>query len=74
LKISSSSLGKNFYTHDFCTTFKITGIFTDVGVVPSALIVLEVDELPILAFVKASNYADVAVDDTEMDKSYLELG
>lgn len=46
----------------------------DVGVVPSALIVLEVDELPILAFVKASNYADVAVDDTEMDKSHLELG
>lgn len=52
----------------------MTGIFTDVGVVPSALIVLEVDELPILAFVKASNYVDVAVDDTEMDKSYLEFG
>lgn len=41
---------------------------------PKALIVLEVDELPILAFVKASNYADVAVDDTETDKLYLELG
>ena len=46
----------------------------EVGIVPKALIVLEVDELPILAFVKASNYADVAVDDTETDKLYLELG
>jgi hypothetical protein len=46
----------------------------EVGTVPKALIVLEVDELPILAFVKASNYVDVAVDDTEMDKLYLEFG
>lgn len=46
----------------------------EVGTVPKALIVLKVDELPILAFVKASNYADVAVDDTEMDKLYLEFG
>lgn len=46
----------------------------EVGTVPKALIVLEVDELPILAFVKASNYADVAVDDTDIDKSYLEFG
>lgn len=46
----------------------------EVGTVPKALIVLEVDELPILAFVKASNYTDVAVDDTEIDKLYLEFG
>ena len=46
----------------------------EVGTVPKALIVLKVDELPILAFVKASNYADVAVDDTEIDKLYLEFG
>lgn len=46
----------------------------EIGTVPKALIVLEVDELPILAFVKASNYVDVAVDDTEMDKLYLEFG
>ena len=56
------------------TTFKTTGISVDVGTVPKALIVLEVDELPILAFVKASNYAEVAVDDTETDKLYLEFG
>ena len=56
------------------TTFKIIGISIEVGTIPKALIVLEVDELPILAFVKASNYADVAVDDTETDKLYLELG
>ena len=56
------------------TTFRTTGISVEVGIVPKALIELEVDELPILAFVKASNYVDVAVDDTEMDKSYLELG
>ena len=56
------------------TTFKTTGISVEVGIVPKALIVLEVDELPILAFVKASNYADVAVDDTDIDKSYLEFG
>ena len=56
------------------TTLRTTGISVDIGTVPKALIILEVDELPILAFVKASNYADVAVDDTEMDKLYLEFG
>ena len=67
-------MSKNFYTHTLLTTFKTTGISVDVGTVPKALIVLEVDELPILAFVKASNYVDVAVDDTETDKLYLEFG
>ena len=56
------------------TTFKTIGISVDVGTVPKALIILEVDELPILAFVKASNYAEVAVDDIETDKLYLEFG
>jgi hypothetical protein len=67
-------LSKNLYTHILLTTFRTTGISVDVGTVPKALIVLKVDELPILAFVKASNYTDVAVDDTEIDKLYLEFG
>jgi len=74
LKISSSTLSKNFYAHTLFTTFRIIGISVEVGTIPNALIVLEVDELPILAFVKASNYVDVAVDDIEMDKLYLEFG
>lgn len=67
-------MSKDFYAHTLFTTFKTTGMSVEVGTIPKALIVLEVDELPILAFVKASNYADVAVDDTETDKLYLELG